>query len=128
MSDFKKLSDSKYEHVLNVWKKFETKTMNGYYDFYLQCDILLLGDIFEIFRNDSIKSCGLCPSHYLSAPVLNWDGIFNMTKTELEFIPDPDMCIFFEKDTRVGVPYIFRRYSKSSKKYLESYDAKQESK
>ena len=37
MSDFKKLSDSKYEHLLNVWKKFEMKTMNGYYDFYMCC-------------------------------------------------------------------------------------------
>ena len=92
------------------------------------CVVLLLADIFEIFRNDRTKSCGLCPSHYLCSPVLNWDGIFNMKKTELEFIPDPDMCIFFEKDRRVGVPYISRRYSKASNKYLESYDPKQESK
>ena len=36
-----KISDKKYEHVLKVWKKFETKTMKGYHDLYLKCDVLL---------------------------------------------------------------------------------------
>ena len=30
----------KCEHVLNVWSKFEMKTIQDYYDFYLKCDIL----------------------------------------------------------------------------------------
>ena len=46
---------------------------------------------------------------------------------ELELIPDPDMYIFFAKDTRGKVSYIFNRYSKSKKKYLKPYDPKQES-
>ena len=36
-----KISDKKYEHVLKVWKKFETKTMKDYHDLYLKCDVLL---------------------------------------------------------------------------------------
>ena len=38
------------------------------------------------------------------------------------------MHIFFEKGTRGGVFYISIRYSKANKKYLKSYDPKQESK
>ena len=34
----KKISDKEYKHVLNVWKKIERKTMNGYHDFYSKCD------------------------------------------------------------------------------------------
>ena len=36
----RKISDKEYQHVLNVWKKFETKIMKDYYDLYLKCDVL----------------------------------------------------------------------------------------
>ena len=101
------------------------KTMEDYYDLYLKCDILLLADVFEKFRNNSIKSYGSRPSHYLSAPALNWDAMFKQKNIELEIIPDPDIYIFFEKGTKGGVSYVSNRYSKASNKYLKSYDPKQ---
>ena len=60
----RKISDKEYENFLNVWKKFEMKTMKYYYDLYSKYDVLLLADVFERFRNNSLQSCGLCPSHY----------------------------------------------------------------
>ena len=71
----RKISDKEYEHVLNVWKKFEMKTMKDYYDLYLKCDVLLLCDLLEIFKNDSLKNYRSYPSHYLSAPDLIWDAM-----------------------------------------------------
>ena len=47
----------------------------------------------------------------MSAPTLGWDSMLNMTKVELELIPDPDKCIFFEEGTRGGVSYICYRYN-----------------
>ena len=95
---------------------------------YLKCDVLLLGDVFEKFRNNSLKSYGLCPSNYLSATALSSDAMLNMTKVELELISDPDIYIFFEKGMRKGVSFICNRYSKANNKYLKFYDPKQESK
>ena len=43
-----------------------------------------------------------------------------MTKIELELIPDADMYIFFEKSTRGGISYIFKRYSKGNNKHFKS--------
>ena len=48
----KKISDKKYEHVLEVRNKFEMKTMKDYHDFYLKCNVLLLADVFEKCRNN----------------------------------------------------------------------------
>ena len=52
--------------------------------------------------------------------------MLNMTKIKLELISDPDMYIFFKKCMRGEVSYISDRYDKVSKKYLKSYDPKQE--
>ena len=90
--------------------------------------ILLLADLFQKFRYNSINNYGLCPSHYLSGPGLTWDAMLKMTKIKLELISDPDRYIFFEKGTRGGIPYISGGYSKPNNKYLKSYDPKEESK
>ena len=82
----RKISDKEYVHVLNVWKRFEMKTMKDYLYLDLKSDILLLADVFEKFRNNILKNYGLCPSHYLSVPGLSWNAMFKMTKIELELI------------------------------------------
>ena len=48
--------------------------------------------------------------------------MLKMTKVELELIPDHDMNIYFEKDTRAEISCISNRYSKTSNKYLTFYD------
>ena len=103
------------------------KTMKDYHDLYLKCEFLS-ADVFEKFRNNSLKKYELCSSHYLSALGLSWDAMLKMTKIDLELIPDPDMYIFFEKGTRGEISYIYNRCSKANSKYLKSYDPKQESK
>ena len=73
------------------------KTMKDYHDLNLKSDVLLLVDVLKNFRNNSLKICGLCLSHYLSAPGLSWDTMLKMTQIELKLILDPDMNIFFKK-------------------------------
>ena len=63
--------------------------MKDYQDLYLKCEVLLLVDVFEKFRNKSLKNYGICPSHYLSAPGFSWDAMLKMKKIKLELIPDP---------------------------------------
>ena len=38
--------------------------MKGYLHLYLKGDVLLLVDVFEKFRNISLKIFWLCPTHY----------------------------------------------------------------
>ena len=118
---------SQYEHVIKVWNRLEMKMMKNYQDLHLKCGVLLLADVFEKLRNNSLKNYGLHPSHYLNAPALSWDAMLNMTKVELQLISDLDMYIFFQKGMRGGVSYISNRYSKANNKYLKSYDLQKES-
>ena len=98
------------------------KTMKDYHNLFLKCDVLLLGDVFEEFIKNSIKNYGLCPSYYLSTPVLSWGSVLNTTKVELELFPDTDMYIFSEKGTSGGVSYNFNSYSKANNEYLKFSD------
>ena len=67
--------------------------MKDYHDLYLKCDVLLLADVFEKFRNNSLKNYGLCPKSLFGRNTLSWDAILNMTKMELKLIPDADMYV-----------------------------------
>ena len=49
----KEINDKEYEHVVEVWDRSEMKTMKDYRDLFLKCDVLLLADVFQKFRNDS---------------------------------------------------------------------------
>ena len=100
------------------------KTIKNHHDLYLKCDVLLLVDVFEKFRNSSVKSHGLCSSHYLSTSALSRDVMLNITKVDVQLFSDADMYLFFEKGMRGGASYISRRYSKPNNKYLKSDDQK----
>ena len=56
------------------------KPMRDYYGLYLECHVLLLADIFEKFRNNSLKNYGLCPSHYYSVPALSREAMLKWQK------------------------------------------------
>ena len=91
---------------------------------YLKCDVLLLTDMFEKFRNSSLKSYELCPSPYLSATGLSWHAKLKMAKIELQLIPDSAMYIFFKEGTKGGISYIFNICSNVNNNYFKSYDPK----
>ena len=121
----KKIGDKEYEHALNVWTSFEMKTMKDYHDLHLKWDVFLLADVFEKFRNNSLKNDGSCPSHYFSAKGVSRDTQLKIT---LELISDPDKYTFFEKGIRGEISFISNRYNKTNNKYLKFYEPKQKSK
>ena len=82
--------------------------MKGYYDLYLKCDVLLLDDALEKFRNGFLENYGLFHSHCLSALALSWVAMFNMTKVQLDLISDVEMYLFPENSMGEGV-FIFLR-------------------
>ena len=102
----KGINESCYEHVLNVWKKFNIKTLKDYLKLYNISDVLLLADVFENFRDICLKNYGLDPVHYYTAPGLAWDAMLKMTKINLELLSDVDMLLMVEKGIRGGISII----------------------
>ena len=67
------VSDKDYFHAQKVFEEFCTE-ISDYQDLYVQCDTLLLADVFEKFRDKCIDMYGLDPSYFLSAPGLAWQA------------------------------------------------------
>ena len=61
------ITDVDYAHTKRICKDFETKHLGEYHDLHVQSDTLMLADVFENFRNMSLKIYELDPAEYLSA-------------------------------------------------------------
>ena len=118
----KGINKSCYEHVLNVWKKFNIKTLKDYLKLYNISDVLLLADIFENFRNICLKNYGLDPVYYYTAPGLAWDAMLKITKINLELLSDVDMLLMIEKGIRGGISIISNRYGKANNEYMKDFN------
>ena len=66
--NMKGISDKDYEHAQKVWSSMKKKTLGEYHDVYLKTDVLLLTDVFETFRNTSLKHYGLDPCLLYTSP------------------------------------------------------------
>ena len=55
-------TDADYAHAKRVCKDFEIKYLGKYYGLHVQSDTLLLGYVFEKFRNMRLAICKLDPA------------------------------------------------------------------
>ena len=64
------ITDTDYSHVKRVCKDFEIKRSGEYHNLYVQCDTLMLVDVFENFRKMCHEIYKFKATKFLSAPEL----------------------------------------------------------
>ena len=85
------IPDEGYAHYKKVFKEFVFKNLGHNHDSYVQCNTLLLADVFENFRNKCIEIYELDAAHFLSAPGLAWQACFKKTEIKLKLLTDYDV-------------------------------------
>jgi len=123
-----KLNDDEWVYIQELIKYNDIKTFEDFHDFYLNIDVNGLADVFENFRQTSIKYYKLEPCNYVGTPSFAWNAMLLKSNVKLENISDVDMCLFFEKGIRGGQSVIFNKHSKANNKYLDYYNPDEESK
>ena len=121
------ISDIDYRHANNVIKRFKLENLGNYHDLYVQSDTLILVDVFNNFRDMSIKEYELDSAHFLSLPGLAWQACLKKTNIELELLTDYDMLLMVEEGIRGGICHSIHRYAKANTKYMKNYDNNEES-
>ena len=121
------ITDKNYAHAKKVWKVFEIKNRGEYHDLYVQCDTLLLAEVFENFRDKCIEIYGLDPAYFVSAPGLAWQACLKKVGVNLELLTDIDMLLMVEKGIRSSICQAIQRYAKANNKYMTNYDKSIES-
>ena len=95
----------------------------------METDVALLADVFESFRDTSLKHYGLDPAHFLSAPGLSWEAALKQTKIRLELLTDIDMLMFIDSGLMGGVALVSTQYAKANNPRLEeNWDPNQKQK
>ncbi|XP_057310023.1 uncharacterized protein LOC130648021 [Hydractinia symbiolongicarpus] len=110
------ISDADYAHAQKVWKDMKIKNMGVYHDIYLKTNVLLLADVFKIFRKTCLKHYQLDPAHFYTAPGLAWQACLKKTEIKLDLLHDMDM--FMEKGIRGGLTQAVHRHAKVNNKYM----------
>ena len=121
------ITDKDYAHAQKIWEVFEIKKRGEYHDLYVQCDTLLLADVFENFRDNCIKIYELDPAHFLSALKLAWQACLKKTGVNLELLTDIDMLLMVEEGIRGGMCQSVYRYAKANNKCMKNYNKNTES-
>ena len=80
------IGDEDYTHYQKVFKEFGLKIIGDYHDLYVQCNTLLLADLFENFRNKCFEIYELDPAHFLSAPRINMASLLKKDKNKIRII------------------------------------------
>lgn len=106
-------------HAQQVWSTFKLKNLEEYQDIYLRSDVLLLADVFENFRDLTMKTYQIDPAHFFSCLQLSWQSALKFTKCELKLSSDPTQYLFFEEGIRGGVSTITQRYAKANNNDLQ---------
>lgn len=87
------ISDEDYAYAQYVFKNY-CKTMGDYHDLYLLTDAILLGIVFECFREITISNYRLDPLHYFSLSQYSLDAALLMSGARLEQLTDLEMYTF----------------------------------
>ncbi|XP_031346482.1 uncharacterized protein LOC116174878 [Photinus pyralis] len=113
-----------YRRAQEVWSKFNCNNLGQYVELYMKTDILLLADVFELFRSSCISTYDLDPAHYFTLPGFTWDAMLKHTRQELELLTDQDMFLFIERGIRGGLSQVCsKRRVHANNKYMPKYDS-----
>ena len=109
-----------------IYDLFSCKNLTDFHNVYVLSDTVLLADVFENFRNLSIKQYRLDPAHFVSLPSYTLDACLLKCKVKLELITDPSIFCFIESGLRGGLCKVTCRHAKANNPLLENYNSNHE--
>ena len=86
------------------------------------CNILLLANVFGIFRSIYLKIYELDTRKFLSSFGLTWKAALKRSKGNSNLLSDIDILLRVKKGIRGGICHFICRHAKVNNKYIKAYD------
>lgn len=118
----KNISEEDYCQAKKIWQHFSCQNLEEYMKIYLICDVTLLADVFESYRDFFSKKFNLDPASYVSLPSLCFDCALFFTKAKIDYIYDEETYVFIKKSIRGGVSTVTRRFAETNTPSLPNFD------
>ena len=122
------VSNEDYQHAQHVWSTFSINNLGEYHNLYLCTNVILLGNVFEAFRDTCLEHYSLDSAHFYTSPGLAWKACLKKTGVKLELLTDPNMLLMSERGIRGSVTQVVHRYVKVNNVYMgDWYNPREES-
>ena len=108
------ITDQRYKVAEEMWEEFDMKSMLDYMETYCLIDTLLLAQVFEEFRNESLNNFNMDPCHFISLPGFAYNAFLKHTEVNLEYITDHEIFEMLSSNLRRGHSFCSQRYEESS--------------
>jgi hypothetical protein len=70
---------------------------------YLKADVVLLAEVYENYRNITLKELGVDPCRFITAASMTYFTAFKYSGSQAEVLTDPEMFKFFMEAKRGGM-------------------------
>ena len=117
------ITDEEYEHVQQMWNRYDCQTMEDYTSLYVKLDTILLADVFEQFCRLAFNQYGLDLAHCWTLAGYTWQAALKFSGMQLELITDPNIFLMVESAIRGGISTVSNRLATANTQYLKSYDS-----
>ena len=77
------ISSDDYQHAQRVWKEFRIDNLGDYHNLYIRTDVVLLTNVYEVFRETCLEHYKLDPAHFYTSPGLAWKACLKHTGIRL---------------------------------------------
>jgi hypothetical protein len=108
------ITEEKYKLAKEIWNVFDMKCMRDYMEIYCMCDTLLLAEVFEAFRYESLNNFEIDPTHFISLPGFAYSAFLKVTGVSLDYISDPEIFDMLSSNLRGGHSFCSQRYEEST--------------
>jgi hypothetical protein len=98
------------------------ETLRDYQHTYVVSDVLLLSDVFQEFRRQSMSVYALDPAHFYTTPGLSFQACLKMTSVHMQLLTEVDQLLLIQAGLRGGVSVISSREAIANNQYIPGYD------
>ena len=99
-------------------REFRILNLGEYHDIYLRTDVVLLANMYKVFKDTCLQHYKLDPAHFYTSPGLARKTCLKCTGIRLELLADPDMLLMFEHGIRGGITQAVREYAAANNPYI----------